>query len=115
MASNERRRHVRLKPTPELPIHVALASDGLVREALDVIDLSVSGLALSAAALAKAQVGDKLRLHISIGSAPEHVVEATVRWTSAAATGMELVDPPARAAQELGKYIAELLERGGSA
>lgn len=86
-----------------------------MREALDVIDLSVSGLALSAAALAKAQPGDKLRLHISIGTTPEHVVEATVRWSSAIGTGVELVEPPARTAQELGKYIAELLERGGSA
>ncbi len=114
MVSNERRRHVRLKPTPELPIHVALASDGLMREALDVIDLSVSGLALSSPALAKAKSGDKLRLHITLGAAPEHVVEATVRWTSAIGAGVELVDPPARTAQDLGRYISELLERGGS-
>ena len=114
MASNERRRHVRLKPTPELPIHVALASDGLLREALDVIDLSVGGLALSSAVLAKSKPGEKLRLHITVGTTPEHVVEATVRWTSADGAGVELVDPPARTAQELGKYIAELLERGGS-
>ncbi len=86
----------------------------MMREALDVIDLSVSGLALSSAALAETKSGDKLRLHITLGSTPEHVVEATVRWSSAAGTGVELVDPPARTAQGLGKYIAELLERGGS-
>lgn len=114
MASNERRRHVRLKPTPELPIHVALAGDGLLREALDVIDLSVSGLALSSAALGKSKPGDKLRLHISLGATPEHVVDATIRWASAETVGVELVDPPAKTAQDLGKYIAELLERGSA-
>ena len=114
MATNERRRHVRLKPTPELPIHVALASDGLLREALDVVDLSVSGLALSSAALAGSGAGDRLQLHITLGTAAEHVVTATVRWTSGDSVGVELVDPPARTAQELGRYIADLLERGGS-
>jgi len=115
MASNERRRHVRLKPTPELPIHVALATDSLMREALDVIDLSVSGLALSSAALASSKPGDRLLLHITLGSTPVHVAEATVRWTSAVGAGVELVNPSARTAQELARYIAELLERGGSA
>ncbi|HSO36227.1 MAG TPA: PilZ domain-containing protein [Labilithrix sp.] len=114
MATNERRRHVRLKPTPELPIHVALASDGLLREGLDVVDLSVSGLALSSTALAKTKAGDRLRLTITIGKAAEHAVEAVVRWTSGDTAGVELVDPPARTAQELGRYIADLLERGAS-
>jgi PilZ domain len=115
MATNERRRHVRLKPTPELPVHVALANGGILREALDVLDLSISGLAVSAAALGKATTGDRLRLHITLGAAPEIVVDAQVRWRSGDAAGLELVDPPQRAAQELGKYLAELLERGGSA
>jgi len=93
---------------------VALASDGVLREGLDVLDLSVGGLALSAAALGAAKVGDRLRLHLTLGTAPEHVVDAVVRWTSADAAGVELVDPPAHTAQDLGRYIADLLERGGS-
>ncbi|CAN5894153.1 hypothetical protein BH11MYX4_BH11MYX4_07890 [soil metagenome] len=113
MATNERRRHFRLKPTPELPIHGALASDGLLREGLDVVDLSVSGLALSSTAIAETKAGDRLRLTITLAAA-EHFVEAVVRWTSGDTAGVELVDPPARTAQELGRYIADLLERGGS-
>jgi len=49
VAATERRRHVRIKPTPDLPVYVALASNSLLREALDVIyprgwdDLGVAG------------------------------------------------------------------------
>ena len=68
MVANERRRHVRLKPTPELPVVVALASGGLVRETIDVIDLSVGGLALSSPMLANAKPGDRLRLFLTLGT-----------------------------------------------
>jgi len=114
MASSERRRHVRVKPTPDLPVRVALASDGLLREALDVMDLSVSGLALSAPALASTKPGDRLRLHLTLGTSAEHAIEVVTRWTSRDGAGVELVEPKAGTAQELGRYIAELLERGGS-
>lgn len=114
MAVNERRRHVRLKPTPDLPVRVALAGDGLLREALDVIDLSVGGLALSSPALANTKLGERLRLHLTLGTSAEHIVDVVTRWKSPDGAGVELVDPPPRAAQELGRYIAELLERGQS-
>lgn len=114
MVANERRRHVRLKPTPELPVRVSLAGDGLVREGLDVIDLSVGGLALSSPALAGVKPGARLRLHLTLGTSAEEVVEVVTRWTSSDGIGVELVDPPPATAQALGRYIAELLERGGS-
>lgn len=114
MATNERRRHVRVKPSPDLPVRVALAGDGLMREALDVMDLSVGGLALSSPALASTKAGDKLRLHLTLGSNPEHAIDVVIRWISADGAGVELVDPPAAIAQELGRFMAELLERGGS-
>jgi hypothetical protein len=114
MVANERRRHVRLKPTPDLPIRVALAGDGLLREALDVIDLSISGLALSSPALASTKPGDKLHLLLTLGTSAEHEVDVITRWTSRDGVGVELVDPPAQTAQALQRYIAELLERGGS-
>ena len=115
MVANERRRHVRLKPTPELPVRVSLAGDGLVREGLDVIDLSVGGLALSSSpALAGTKPGARLRLHLTLGTSAEEVVEVVTRWTSTDGIGVELVDPPPAIAQALARYIAELLERGGS-
>ena len=114
MVGNERRRHVRLKPTPDLPVVVALAGDGLMREALDVIDLSVGGLALSSPALAGTKPGQLLTLHLTLGKSVEHKVTVVARWTSDVGVGVELVDPPPKIAQELTKYIAELLERGGS-
>lgn len=114
MVANERRRHVRLKPTPDLPVRVALAGDGLLREGLDVIDLSVGGLALSSPALASTKPGDRLRLHLTLGTSAEHAIEVVTRWTSRDGIGVELVEPSAQMAHELQRYIAELLERGGS-
>jgi hypothetical protein len=112
MASNERRRHVRVKPSPDLPVQVALASDALLREAVHVMDLSVCGLAL--ASLATTETGQQLRLHLRLGSGPEHTVDVIVRWTTRDTAGVELVDPTPQVAQELARYVAELLERGGS-
>jgi len=115
VAATERRRHVRIKPTPDLPVYVALASNSLLREALDVIDLSISGLALSSPALADTKPGQRLRLLITLGTSAEHAVEVVTRWTTPDGIGIELVDPPPQMVQELGRYIAELLERGASA
>lgn len=114
MASSERRRHVRVKPSSDLPARVALASDGLLREGLDVVDLSVGGLALSSPALASTKPGDRFRIHLTLGTGAEHVIDVVTRWTSKDGAGVELVDPPASTAQELSRYIGELLERGGS-
>lgn len=114
MASSERRRHVRVKPTPDLPAR-ASSGGGLLREAIDVIDLSVGGFALSSSpALAGKKTGDTFDLHLSLGAGPDHVVKVITRWVSEAGMGVELVEPPAKVAQELQRYIAELLERGGA-
>jgi hypothetical protein len=113
--SSERRRHVRLKPTVELPARVSLAVDGLVREGLDVLDLSVGGFALSSPLLASARPGEQKRLFLTLGAdGSEHAVDVVIRWNAPGGAGVELVDPPAATAQELARYIAELLERGGS-
>lgn len=114
MASTERRRHVRVKPSSELPVRVSLASDGLMREALDVMDLSVSGLALSSPALANLKPGERLKLHLTLGTNAEHAVDVVTRWISQDGAGVELVDPSASTVQELARFIAELLERGAS-
>ena len=114
MVGNERRRHVRLKPSVELPVRVVLLGDSPVRETLDVNDLSVGGLALSSPALKKAVPGERLKLLITLGRQDEYAVDVVTRWTSENAVGVELVDAPVATAQALGRFLAELLERGGS-
>ena len=111
----ERRRHVRLKPIPELPARAIVAVDGLVREAIDIIDVSVSGLALrSGGGLAGAKQGQRLKLTLDLSAWGEHQVDVDVRWTSPAAVGVELADPSPAASQAVNRYVAELLERGVS-
>ena len=110
---NERRRHVRLKPSVDVPVRVALLGDGLLREALDVVDISVGGMALTSTVLRGSQVGAQLKLQISLGK-EDHAIEVVTRWTAANVIGVELVDPAGVAAQALSRYVAELLERGGS-
>lgn len=114
MAGNERRRHVRLKPTPDLPVRVALSNDGPMREMLDVVDVSVGGFSLSSPALRTAKAGQQLKLQLLLGLKEEYPVEVITRWVSGDGAGVELVEPPASTTQALGRYIAELLERGGS-
>jgi hypothetical protein len=114
-AGTERRRHVRLKPSADVPARVALVGDGLMREMLDVVDISVGGLALTAAVLSGAVPGKRMKLAIALGSDEEHVVEVETRWTAGGIVGVEVVDAPPRAAQAISRYVGELLERGGSA
>jgi hypothetical protein len=111
----ERRRHVRLKPIPELPARAIVAVDGLVREAIDVIDVSVSGLALRfGPCLAGVKQGHRLKLTLELSAWGEHQVEVDVRWASPAAVGVELVSLSPAVAQAVSRYVAELLERGVS-
>ena len=114
MAETDRRRHVRLKPSVEVPARVVLLGDGLMREALDVIDISVGGIALASPALKNTEVGARLKLVVTLGPHDDHAVEVVTRWAISETIGVELVDPPATATQALGKYVAELLERGTS-
>ena len=114
-AGTERRRHVRLKPSADVPARVALVGDGLMREMIDMVDISVGGMALTAAVLSGAVPGKRMKLSIALGSDEEHAVEVETRWTAGGIVGVEVVDAPPRAAQAISRYVAELLERGGSA
>ncbi len=114
-AGTERRRHVRLKPSAEAPIRVALVGDGLMREMVDVVDVSVGGMALTAAVLSGAMPGQRMKLHVALGNEEEHAIDVVTRWTAGAIVGVEVVDAPPRAAQAISRYVGELLERGGSA
>jgi hypothetical protein len=114
MADSDRRRHVRLKPSAEVPARVALLGDGPMREALDVVDISVGGMSLASPALKGSKEGARMKLMITLGARDEHAVDVVTRWAAAETVGVELVDPPPAATQALGKYVAELLERGSS-
>ena len=114
-AGTERRRHVRLKPSIDAPARVALIGDSLMREMVDLVDISVGGMALTAAVLAGTTLGKRMKLSIALGNEEEHAIEVVTRWTAAGVVGVELVDPSPRAAQAISRYVADLLERGASA
>lgn len=111
----ERRRHVRLRPLPELPILAARLSQGPIHESLQVIDVSVGGLALAKdGSLADAPVGERFGLRLTLAGLGEHRLDVVVRWAGAQQTGVEFVDPDGQATIAIRKYVAELLERGAS-
>lgn len=119
---DERRRHVRAKPTPDLPSHVLFQQSPVITEALDVIDISVSGVAIVQGSMMKTApaLDSTMSLKLVLGSArPQGEDTATlpfegrVRWVAKGMIGLELVNPPADTAKAIQRYVSELLERGG--
>lgn len=111
--SQERRRHVRVKPTADAPARAFTPAEGLLREALDIVDLSVGGVGLSAAGpLAGAGVEQRLDLGLDLGRWGQHHLAGIVRWASPAIVGVEFVDPLPDTAHALSRYVSELLARG---
>ena len=89
----ERRRSVRMRPLPELPAKVSLLVDSGPVE-LQLWDISVGGLAITGhSALSEADVR-----HLGGGDA--------------GLLGMQLAAPPPQVTSAVGRYVAELLERG---
>jgi hypothetical protein len=112
MDPKERRRHVRMKPLPELPASAAL-SMGVISEKLQVLDVSIGGMALLVSEPIKnAKVGDRLALRISLARYGEHAVVAVVRYVTTTTAGIEFADLTPEATSAARKYVAELLERG---
>lgn len=111
--ARERRRGVRLRPVPELPAEARLLDDD--RE-LSVWDVSVGGLAVSMREdLRDLELGSRHRVRLSLSRYGELDLEVEVRHRggdAAGTLGLMLVDPPSRAVAVLGRYVAELLERG---
>lgn len=112
MSTAERRRHVRVKPTAELPARVALGVDSVLREIVEVHDVSVGGLLLGSKQLAAMASGSRVTVEVMLGPFGDHRVEVEIRWAKAEAVGVQLVDPASEAAQAIRKYVAEHLERG---
>jgi hypothetical protein len=113
MSHVERRRHVRLKPTAELPARATLDVSGLLKEALDVVDISAGGVALVKPPNGVTS-GARIELRLALGADGEHAFGGVVRWVSADAFGIEFVEPAPPAEQALRRYVGELLERGMS-
>ncbi len=111
----ERRRHVRAKPVPELPARVLYEVMPTITEALDVVDISVSGLAVAVDQGVKLETtSPPLKLKLSLPDAT-HPIEGRVRWTAHGVIGIELVEVPADTTRAIQRYVGELLERGGAA
>lgn len=109
--TQERRRHVRIKPTAAMPARAVRALDALLQETVEIVDISVGGMALASV---RAEPGTKMRLTLSLAGHGEHVLETEVRWAARDSIGVAFVDPPAEAAQAIQRYVAELLERGAA-
>lgn len=105
----ERRRHVRAKPTPALPAHVVRAISAGISESLAIVDISVSGLAIALAS--GATVGERIELQLHLGQT-SHAIAGAVRWSSRGMVGLELVDVTPEVGKAVQRYVSELLERG---
>lgn len=108
---SERRRHVRTKPTPARPARAVREIDALMNESLEIIDISVGGLALAETNLA---VGTTTKLKLSLSGHGEYFVEVEVRWSRNGTTGVTFVTPSQPAFQAIQRYVAELLEVGAA-
>jgi hypothetical protein len=110
----ERRRAVRLRPMPDLPARARLIDDSPVD--LQVWDVSVGGLAVTGGnALAALTPGTRHRVSLDLGRYGAFELDLEVRHRGGEHTdviGMQLIDPPPAATTALGRYVAELLERG---
>jgi len=111
--ARERRRDVRLRPMPDLPAEARLVDGG---RALGVSDVSVGGMAVSMnPELEHLETGTRHALKLDLGRYGELELTAEVRHRGGGAAGtigLMFVDPPAGAVSALGRYVAELLERG---
>lgn len=116
MLPSERRRHLRIQPSADLPARVSLLRDGAAVESFDAHDVSLGGLALfTAGSLRTAQPGAELALRIDLGRYGSHDVRAVVRHRSLSEmgiTGIELLEPGSEVTTALRRYVAELMERG---
>jgi hypothetical protein len=111
--AKERRRAVRLRPILDLPAKARLLDGGLE---LQVWDVSVGGLAVVDPRQADAWNPDaRHRIHLDLGRYGAFDLDMVVRHRTENATGtvgMQIVDPPQEIITAMGRYVAELLERG---
>lgn len=103
---------MRIRPLPELPVKVTRV-DATPQESLAVYDVSIGGLGLVTAGGLRATNRDQaIRLSVDVGRYGAFEVEARVRHVGITITGAEFVEPAPIVTTALGRYLAELLERG---
>lgn len=102
-----------MRPTADLPARAVLVAESGAEAALDVVDVSVGGLALSASApLAGARPGERVRVRVALGPFGEHALDTVVRWVGDGVVGVEALELAPAALRGIGRYVAELLTRG---
>lgn len=114
----ERRQHVRVRPTADYTIRIEVG-DGLVKVQLLVVDAAVGGVGLELAEqIADLPVGSEIRLGVTLPGVPRFETTGTIRYTQGRVGGRCGVhlDKLTEAQQSaLSKAVSELLERGYSA
>jgi hypothetical protein len=109
----ERRRHVRAKPLPELPARVLRMVSAPITETLDVVDISVSGLAILQG-MKPESVGSTIGMKLVLPDAT-YETKGAIRWVARGMYGIELVEPTEEVSTAIRRYVGELLERGSRA
>jgi hypothetical protein len=112
MKPDERRRHVRIRPVLELPAKL-LRVDRSPEEALEVFDVSIRGIGIvTAGSMLEASRDEVVRARLDLGRYGVHEIETRIRHVGTTLTGSELDEPSPGVTTALGRYLAELLERG---
>lgn len=112
MRSDERRRHVRIRPLPELPAKLVRV-DSDVEEELEVYDVSIGGLGVfTKGSIPSMSRGQNMRVRIDLARYGRFDLVANVRHVGDAVTGCEVDELPPGYVSAVGRFIAELLERG---
>ncbi len=115
--AENRRRHVRARPLPELPVE-AWIIDGIVAEPVRVLDVSISGLGLLVEGSMKSlKAADQLKLRVRVGADELHELSCEVRHVSTASgvCGVQFSGIPPEVQKTLGQTVSELLARGSRA
>jgi hypothetical protein len=111
--TKERRQAVRLRPIHDLPAQARLLE---AQVELQVWDVSVGGLAVvDPKAPGSWDPDAQHRIRLDLGRYGAFELDVLIRHRTDNATGtigMQLVDPPREVTVAMGRYVAELLERG---
>ncbi|NRA34360.1 MAG: PilZ domain-containing protein [Polyangiaceae bacterium] len=111
----ERRKHVRVCPTADMPL-VLTCGDGMISQSLQVMDVSLGGLALIVDdALMTRNVGDVMPIHWKTTGGGAVELPAVIRHkaaTEGGICGVEFEDLSDSALNVLERYVTEMFERG---
>lgn len=92
-----------------MPAFATRVSEGIVRDRIEIADISVSGLRLM---LSDPAPPPELELELSLANAKPLRLNVFQRWRANGIVGFEFVGPNPEIVAAVGRYVAELLERG---